>query len=190
MKLVVGLGNPGFRYRNTRHNVGFLVVKKISRKSGIPIKKRKYKGLLGKGSIEGRKVALFMPQTYMNLSGEAIRQIAKKEKIETADILVIHDDIDLKFGSIRLREKGSSAGHKGLRSAINHLGTPEFPRLRIGIGKDHNIEDVVNFVLTPFNSEEKPLLKEIIEEATECALTWFLDGPAKAMANFNRRKLP
>jgi PTH1 family peptidyl-tRNA hydrolase len=183
MKLIAGLGNPGLRYKNTRHNVGFLIVNEISRKFKIPVKKRKYKGLLGKGSIKSEKVSLFMPQTYMNRSGEAIRGAVKKEKIRFKDILVIYDDIDLKLGLMRLKEKGRSAGHKGLESIIESLGTTEVPRLRIGIGKG---TDVVDFVLSPFDAEEEPLLKSVIKEAVACATTWVEDGADKAMTKFNR----
>jgi len=183
MKLIVGLGNPGLRYKNTRHNVGFLIVNEISRKFNIAIKKRKYKGLLGRGSIKSEKVNLFMPQTYMNRSGEAIREAVKKEKIEFEDIFVIYDDIDLKLGLMRLKKKGSSGGHKGLGSVIESLGTTEIPRLRIGIGKGI---DVVDFVLSPFDSGEKPVLKGVIKEAVACAATWVEAGPDKAMTRFNR----
>ncbi len=188
MKLIVGLGNPGLRYKNTRHNLGFLIINKLSKKFDIPVKKRKYKGILGKGSIRGEKAGLFMPQTYMNLSGGAIGEIVKKEKIALEDILVIYDDINLKLGLMRLREKGSSGGHNGMESVIEHLGTTEFPRLRIGISKNREISDVVNFVLSPFDSAEKALLKDIIKEGAECVVTWVELGPDKAMTRFNKRK--
>ena len=188
MKLIVGLGNPGLRYKNTRHNTGFLVINKLSKKFDIPVKKRKYKGILGKGSMRGEKVAFFMPQTYMNLSGEAIGEIVKKEKIALEDILLIYDDINLELGLMRLREKGSSGGHNGMESVIEHLGTTEFPRLRIGIKKSGEISDVVNFVLSPFDSAEKPLLKDIIKEAAECAATWVELGPDNTMTRFNKQK--
>lgn len=149
------------------------------------MKKRKYKGILGKGSIKSEKVGLFMPQTYMNLSGEAIREIVKKEKVKLEDVLVIYDDINLKLGLMRLREKGSPGGHKGLKSVIECLGTTEVPRLRVGIASSRGISDVVNFVLSPFDSGEKPLLKDIIKEAAECAVTWLSAGPDKAMTRFN-----
>ena len=183
MKLIAGLGNPGLRYKNTRHNVGFLVVNEISRKFKIPLKKRKYKGLLGRGSIKAEKVILFMPQTYMNRSGEAIREAVKKEKISFGDILVIYDDIDLKLGLMRFRKKGRSAGHKGLESIIESLRTTEIPRLKVGIGKG---ADVVDFVLSPFDREEEPLLKGVIKEAVACATTWIEAGADKAMTRFNR----
>ena len=183
MKLITGLGNPGLRYKNTRHNVGFSIINEISRKFKIAVKKRKYKGLLGRGSIKSEKVILFMPQTYMNRSGEAIREAVKKEKIKFEDILVIYDDIDLKLGLMRLRKKGGSAGHKGLQSVIESLGTTEIPRLRIGIGKG---TDVVDFVLSPFDPGEKPVLKGVIKEAIACVATWVEAGPDKAMTRFNR----
>ena len=185
MKLIVGLGNPEFRYKNTRHNIGFLIINKLSKKFDIPVKKRKYKGILGKGSIRGEKASLFMPQTYMNLSGEAIGEVVKKGKVNLEDILVIYDDINLRLGLMRLRKKGSSGGHKGLGSVIGCLGTTEIPRLRIGIGKG---SDVVDFVLSPFDSGEKPLLKDIIKEAIACAATWVEAGPDKAMTRFNKRQ--
>ncbi len=185
MKLIVGLGNPGLRYKNTRHNIGFLIIDKLSKKFNIPIKKRKYKGLLGRGSIKSGKVSLFMPQTYMNLSGEAVREAVKKEKVNLEDILVIYDDIDLKLGLMRLRKEGRSGGHKGLESIIECLGTTEIPRLRIGIGKG---SDVVDFVLSPFDSKEKPLLKDIIKEVVACVATWVEGGPDKAMTRFNKKQ--
>lgn len=190
MKLIVGLGNPGFRYRNTRHNAGFLAVKELSKKSGIRIAKKKCRGLSGVGSIDGKKVNLFMPQTYMNISGEAVREIVKESRVRPRDILVIYDDIDLNFGFIRFREKGSSAGHNGLKSAIESLGTSEFPRLRIGIGKSQKITDVVSFVLKPFSSDEKLFLKVIISDAAECAMLWVKEGPNKAMDAYNKRQNP
>lgn len=187
MKLIVGLGNPGLRYRNTRHNIGFLVVKEISKRFHIPIKGKKFRGVLGKGPIEGEVVTLFMPRTYMNLSGEAVGEIVRKKKARLADILVIYDDMDLKFGFIRFRKKGSAGGHKGLGSVIKHLGTFEFPRLRIGIGSSRKIDNSVKFVLSAFDSGERPLLKDIIREAAECAALWIKAGPDRAMDAFNRR---
>lgn len=185
MKLIVGLGNPGFRYRNTRHNIGFLVVKEISKTFGIPVKKRRFKGFLGTGSIDGKKASLFMPQTYMNLSGDAVAAAVKKKRIAPAELLIIHDDIDLKFGSIRLRENGSPAGHKGMKSVIERLGTAEFPRLRVGIGKSRKARDIVKFVLMPFDSGERRLLRGLIKKAAECAVMWVNDGPDRAMARYN-----
>ncbi|MBL7157198.1 MAG: aminoacyl-tRNA hydrolase [Candidatus Omnitrophica bacterium] len=188
MKLIIGLGNPGFRYRNTRHNIGFLTIKEISRRFAIPVKKRRHKGLLGKGVFEGEKITLFMPETFMNLSGEAMREIVRMEKISFGDCLVICDDINLKLGSIRLRKKGSSGGHNGLESIISNLGTSEFPRLRIGIGGEKKVSNMVRFVLNSFNSAERPLLKGVINEALECVMAYLRDGLDKAMTRFNGRQ--
>ena len=188
MKLIIGLGNPGLRYRNTRHNIGFLTIKELSKRFGIPVKKRRHGGLLGKGIFETEKIILFMPQTFMNLSGEAVREITKMEKINLADCLVICDDINLRLGSVRLRKKGSSGGHNGLESIIASVGTNEFPRLRIGISGVEKTKNMVRFVLNPFNSVEKPLLKGVVDEAIKCVITYLTDGADKAMTEFNGRQ--
>ena len=186
MKLIVGLGNPGLRYKNTRHNIGFLVAGEIARRFRIPVKKKACNGLLGKGSVLGERIALFMPRTYMNLSGEAVEKILKKERLKPGDMLVIYDDLDLKFGLLRLRKKGSAGGHRGLDSVIERLGTSEFSRLRIGIGDAHKTQDATDFVLSPFSREEKLLLKDILKKAVECVITCLKQGPDRAMAAFNR----
>ena len=189
MKLIIGLGNPGFRYRNTRHNAGFLVIKELSKRFRIAVKKKTCNGLLGEGTVEGKRVALFAPMTYMNLSGDAVREAIKRKKTTSGDILVICDDISLKLGFIRLREKGSSGGHNGLESIMARLGNGEFPRLRIGIDNDHKPRDAAKFVLSPFRAGEKPLLKSAIKNAAECVILWITDGPDKAMAKFNKRQI-
>ena len=188
MKLIVGLGNPGFRYRNTRHNIGFLVVKALSKRLAIPMRKRKYRGLHGSGTVDGEKITLFMPQTYMNLSGEAVREIAAKGKRRLDTMLVICDDIHIRFGSLRLREKGSAGGHNGLASVIESLGTSEFPRLRIGIGRDSAIDDVVTFVLNPFGAEERSRMGDVIDNAVRCVTLWIKEGAERAMTRFNQKK--
>jgi len=188
MKLIVGLGNPGFRYRNTRHNIGFFIVNELSKTFRIRVRKKVSRGLLGTGTIEGEKILLFMPQTYMNLSGNAVREIFKKHRIEPEDLLVVYDDIDLKLGFLRFREKGSAGGHKGLFSIIESLGTSEFPRLRVGIAKEDKKEDAARFVLKPFDSGEKARLNEVVKKSAECVLTWLKDGPEKAMTLFNKKQ--
>ena len=185
MKLVVGLGNPGFRYRNTRHNIGFILVNFLSKKFRIPVKNVKYKGFLGKGSMEGEKVILFMPQTYMNLSGDAVRNIVKSEKIAQDEFIVVCDDIDLKLGTLRLRKKGLSGGHRGLESIIKCLNTGEFNRLRLGVGREEKPDDVSRFVLDSFAFREKNVLKDVKERASECIISWIKEGPEKAMSLFN-----
>jgi len=188
MKLIIGLGNPGFRYRNTRHNLGFLVVRELSREFRIPLNKKKYDGVVGKGSFEGEDVILFEPLTYMNLSGRAVNAIIKKSGVKLDDILIICDDINLDFGFVRLRKQGSYGGHNGLESVIGHIGTNEFARLRVGVGQKEKHEDLSRFVLSCFNREERPLLKGILEKAKECALMWVKEGPNKAMTGFNGRQ--
>ncbi|MFC1576358.1 aminoacyl-tRNA hydrolase [Candidatus Omnitrophota bacterium] len=189
MKLIIGLGNPGLRYRNTRHNIGFLATKAVSRKFNIPFRKKRYRGVLAEGSIKGEKVTLFLPQTYMNLSGDAVRDIVKNEKIKPGNFLVICDDLDLPFGSMRLRTQGASGGHNGLQSLIKCLGTNEFTRLKIGIGQAERPKDAAKFVLEGFYPAERPILKDIIKEATTCALIWLKEGPDKAATEFNRRQI-
>ncbi|MFH1593395.1 MAG: aminoacyl-tRNA hydrolase [Candidatus Omnitrophota bacterium] len=188
MKLIVGLGNPGLRYRNTRHNIGFLVVKEIAGRFNIAVRKRRCRGILGEGKGCGEKITLFMPQTYMNLSGEAVREIAKAKKIESIDLLVICDDINLQFGLIRLRKSGSSGGHNGLESIINCMGTSGFPRLRIGIGRDRVSGNTSNFVLRPFSGDEISHINCIIGEGADCVNKWIEEGADKAMSSFNKRQ--
>jgi len=188
MKLIIGLGNPGFRYRNTRHNIGFLVIREIARKNRIPVTKKKYKGLLGKGSLEGENVTLFMPQTYMNLSGDAVGTIVKRNNVKVEDMLVICDDVDLELGYLRLRKNGQSGGQKGLKSIMEALGTSEFARLRVGIGKGRKERDLANFVLRPFEKAERAPLKDMMNTATACMAMWIKDGPDKAMTRFNKRQ--
>ena len=189
MKLIVGLGNPGFRYRNTRHNVGFLAIKELSKKLKVSINKKKYDGVFGKGSFGMEEIVLFMPQTYMNLSGEAVKKLIRKINVKPEDLLVICDDFNLKLGFIRLKRQGSYGGHNGLESIIGSLGTEKFPRLRIGIGQDTKLSDVVRFVLTSFKGDEKPALKEAIKEARDCAISWLGDGAETAMTKFNRKQI-
>lgn len=185
MRLIIGLGNPGFRYRNTRHNVGFLVIKSLAQKLFAFFWKTAYKGKLTKAKIDGGELFLFMPHTYINLSGDAISEIINDKKIPISDILVICDDVNLELGQLRLRLKGSSGGHKGLESIIASLGTEEFPRLRIGIGKPDNT-NLAEYVLSPFDISQKEILSEVIEKACMCVLAYIKDGPEQAMARFNK----
>ncbi|MFH1380998.1 MAG: aminoacyl-tRNA hydrolase [Candidatus Omnitrophota bacterium] len=189
MKLIVGLGNPGFRYRNTRHNIGFRVVGELSKRYKIALSGKKYNALYGKGIIDDENVALFMPQTYMNLSGDAVREVVKKKGINACDILVIYDDVDLIFGAMRLRQKGRSAGHNGLESVINSLKTSEFPRLRVGIGKAVKPQDTSEFVLKGFDADERRHIGKIVEKAADCAISWLKKGPNAAMTAFNKEHL-
>lgn len=173
MKLIVGLGNPGKRYEKTRHNIGFQVIDRLSEKWGIPCRQTKFKGLYGTGVWRGVKVILLKPLTYMNLSGESVRQFVDYFKIAPEDIIVIYDDLDLPVGKIRLRQKGSSGGHNGMKSLIEHLGTQEFNRIRVGIGRPHGRTSVIDYVLSDFTEEEQEAMAVVVgrcAEACEAAL--------------------
>lgn len=173
MKLIVGLGNPGKQYEKTRHNIGFQAVERLSERLNIPINQAKFKGLYGSGRVRGEKVILLKPLTYMNLSGESIRQIVDYFDVDTEDIIVIYDDLDLPVGKIRLRQKGSAGGHNGIKSTIQHLGTQEFNRIRVGINRPQNGQSVSDYVLSNFSKEEQEMITEVANkcaEACEAAL--------------------
>jgi PTH1 family peptidyl-tRNA hydrolase len=189
MKLIVGLGNPGRIYCDSRHNIGFSVVKSLSESYGILIKKDKPAfSLSGKSKIEGQNIILSMPLTFMNLSGIAVSALIKKYKIELDDLLVICDDLDLEFGRIKIRPFGSSGGHNGLKSIIDSLKTQDFSRLRLGIGRPKKDIDSSRYVLSPFAKEERRKIKEAIKEAEDCCQVWATKGITESMNIFNRRK--
>lgn len=188
MKLIVGLGNPGLRYRNTRHNVGFLIVNSLARKHNIRISKKLFRGLVGNGRIEGKEVIVLLPQTFMNKSGESV-SIAQGKIDGLSNLLVVYDDIDLSLGNIRFRPKGSSGGHKGLRSIIDELGKEEFPRLRIGIKPKGDIRDTTDFVLRPFMKSEKDILSGVIEDAIAGIETWVSSGIEACMMGYNKKNI-
>lgn len=185
MKLIVGLGNPGDKYKNTRHNMGFMVVEKLSNKLGININKKNFEGIYGDKLINGEKVILLKPETYMNLSGESVRKIVDYFKIDVTDIIVIHDDLDLPVGKVRLRQKGSSGGQNGIKNIIQHLGTQEFNRIKVGIGKDKNIP-VVDYVLGKVKKEDLSATEEAIEKACNAVIDFINQGDFnKTMNKFN-----
>lgn len=167
MKLFVGLGNPGKKYEGTRHNIGFAVIDKLSERLNIPLNMLKHKGQLGVGHVDGEKVFLLKPLTYMNLSGESVRSVVDYYHIDTADIVVIYDDLDLPVGRIRLRQKGSAGGHNGMKSIIHHLGTQEFNRIRVGINRPSDGTAVVDYVLSPFTKEEQEILVDVVNTCAE-----------------------
>ncbi len=170
IRLIVGLGNPGKEYEKTRHNVGWWVVDRVAKELGVELKREKFNALYGQYSSPKGKVFLIKPLTYMNKSGEAVGSFARFFKIHPSEVLVIYDDLDLPLGSVRLRLKGSSGGHRGVESVISSLGTKEFPRIRIGIGRPQRKEEVVDFVLSPFKGEELPLIERATEKAAECVI--------------------
>lgn len=185
MYLIVGLGNPEQDYSNTRHNMGFNTINKIAKQYKIEITRNKFKGIYGTGIIEGEKIILLKPQTYMNLSGNCVKEFADFYKIENDKIIIIHDDMDVELGEIKIRKKGSSAGHNGIKSIIQMLGTEEFPRIRIGIGRPENKEDKINFVLGEIPEEERKKLEEGIEKAKQAVIEILKNGIDTAMNKFN-----
>lgn len=184
MKLIVGLGNPGLEYANTRHNAGFLVVDRMAEKLNIAIDKDKFNGQYYQGIINGEKVIILKPQTYMNLSGESVIKFADYFDIADEDILVIFDDMDTEVGKIRLRAKGSSGGQNGMKNIIQHLGSKEIPRIRVGIGKK-TIPDVKNYVLSKFREDEKEALNKALDTAADAAIFFINNDFDLTMNRFN-----
>ena len=187
-RLIVGLGNPGAEYERTRHNVGFMLVDLLAREAGAQVKRKECRALVGRAELEGRKVELVKPQTYMNLSGEAVAcLLAKQESKDAAarEMIVISDDLALPFGTIRLRRRGSAGGHNGLKSIIAAVKTDEFMRLRIGIQPEHPVGDTRSFVLDEFSRGERAALEEILERSAAALRAVLRDGIDKAMALYN-----
>lgn len=187
-KLLVGLGNPGPEYRATRHNMGFMVADEFASRNGIVISGRKFEALFGKGLIEGVEVMIVKPLTYMNLSGRSVGRMADFFQIKGEDVLVVHDDMDLPFGRIRVKEKGGHAGHNGLKSIMESLGGGGFARIRVGIGRPPHA--ATDHVLGGFTSSERGLLPDIVGMAAEAAEAVVLLGPLAAMNRFNNRDVP
>ncbi len=188
VKIVAGLGNPGQKYANTRHNAGFMVVDVLASWMGIAVSVKKCAALTGLGRIGAVDVLLAKPQTYMNLSGRSVAALLKQYRLSPADLVVVYDDLDLPPGRIRVRPKGGSAGHRGVQSIIDALGTQDFPRVRVGIGRPDGPEaDPVDFVLAPLRGDEAEQLAKAAELAA-CAVRCLLtDGVEQAMNEYNRR---
>jgi PTH1 family peptidyl-tRNA hydrolase len=183
--LIVGLGNPGPQYERTRHNLGFMVADLIAREEQTPIKRDECRSLIGRAFIGEDAVELAKPQTFMNLSGEAVKCLLRKEARSVEKLLVISDDLALPFGTVRIRPKGSHGGHNGLRSIIEQLGTNEFVRLRIGILPEHPVANTRDFVLQNFSKAESGELESLLKLSADAIRTVVTDGVEKAMANFN-----
>jgi PTH1 family peptidyl-tRNA hydrolase len=188
VKLLVGLGNPGAEYARTRHNVGFLVVEEIARAAGFSVDRKKFAALLGEGTVAGEKAVVVEPQTYMNLSGEAVGAAARFYKVPVADVIVVHDDVDLEFGRLQIKTGGGHAGHNGLRSLIAHLGGPDFVRIRVGIGKPGGQKETAGHVLGGFDRKESEELPFVVQRAADAARCVVKDGPLKCMNEYNRRE--
>ena len=187
MYLIAGLGNPTREYEKTRHNVGFEAIDILADKAGTTVTEKKHKALYGKGYIGGQKVILAKPQTYMNLSGESIREIADFYKIEPENIIILCDDINLSEGQLRIRLKGSAGGHNGLKNIISHLGTQEFPRIRIGVGEKPRGMDLADYVLGRFPKEQQAVMEEAYRDAADAACMMIEDGADAAMNHYNRK---
>ena len=186
--LVVGLGNPGEAYRDTRHNAGFKVVEELSRRFAIPLDRNKFQTRFGRGHIEGIEVVLVKPLAFMNNSGPPVRRLADFFKISNSWLLVIHDDVDLSFGRIKIKEKGGHGGHNGLKSLMSVFGSGDFARLRIGIGRPAQKADVTGHVLGQYSLEESDLLDRIVARARDAAVTVLTKGPKEAMNRFNDKQ--
>ena len=185
MYLIVGLGNPEEEYARTRHNMGFDVINKISEKHDIKVNKSKFNSLYGTGTIEGEKVILLKPQTYMNLSGNAIRDFMKFYKILSEDIIVIYDDLDIEPGIIKIRKKGGSGTHNGMKSVVQEIQTEDFPRIRIGIGNPEYKNDLLNFILTRISDEEYRILEKAQENAVKAIEEIIKNSLDAAMNKYN-----
>ena len=186
--LIVGLGNPGKKYALTRHNVGFHIVERLAEQEGLLFDETRNKALLARGKVAGQSVALVRPQTFMNLSGEAVGAIARFYKIPPPQILVIYDDLDLQTAQLRLRSKGGAGGHKGMTSIINHLSSRDFPRIRVGIGRPSGPMPVEAYVLQKFSSAEQTDIEQTYQNAIDAILIWLTEGIDSAMNRFNERR--
>ncbi|MCI6710504.1 MAG: aminoacyl-tRNA hydrolase [Anaerovoracaceae bacterium] len=187
MKIIAGLGNPGKEYENTKHNVGFLTIDILAEKYDIKVNKIKFKGLVGEGMIGTEKVILVKPQTYMNLSGQCIREIVAFYKLDMEDLVVIYDDIDLPMGNLRIRKKGSAGTHNGMRSIIYDLQDDGFPRVRVGIGGERK-GDLANYVISGFSGDDRKLIEEAIVKAADAVTCLVEDGIDRAMVDYNTKK--
>lgn len=187
MYIIIGLGNPTSKYDGTRHNIGFDVITRMSEDYNIPLDINKHKAICGTGYIEGEKVILAKPQTYMNLSGESVRALADFYKVESDNIIVIYDDISLDVGKLRIRTKGSAGGHNGIKSIIAHLGTESFPRIKVGVGDKPAGWDLADYVLSRFTKEENEIIIDSLKKSSMAAKTIIKDGMETAMNLYNKK---
>lgn len=188
MYIIVGLGNPGKDYQNTRHNIGFDVIDTLADMAGISVIEKKHKAIIGKGVIDGQKVILVKPQTYMNLSGESVREVIDYYKVdEEEELIVISDDISLDVGMLRVRKKGSAGGHNGLKNIIQHLGHDTFMRIKMGVGEKPKGYDLADYVLGHFTQDERKTMDEAAKSATEAIRMMMAGEVDKAMNMFNKK---
>ncbi len=188
MKLIVGLGNPGIEYQFTPHNLGFLTVDRVAERSGAQLNNRHCRALTARTTVGSEQVLLAKPETFMNLSGMAVRELVEKYELQPEqDLIVIYDELDLPFGALRIRERGSSAGHNGMVSVIGALGTQEFLRIRMGIAPEHEVKDGARYVLSQFRKAQLPVIDEMVDVAADAVNVILTEGPAAAMTRFNRK---
>ncbi len=188
VKLIVGLGNPGPKYLWTRHNAGFMVIDRLAAMSGISVARKNFAGLSGEGAYAGSRLLLLKPQTFMNLSGRSVAAALRFHKLSLQDLVVIHDELDVPYGRLKVKEGGGHAGHNGLRSLVQELGGNDFVRLRVGIGRPVH-GDVVNYVLTNFSAEEMAALPSVLDGAIDCLGLLLREGVSSAMSQYNNREL-
>ncbi len=188
MKLIVGLGNPGIEYQFTPHNLGFLTIDRIANDHGINIRNRQCRALTARATISGEPVVLAKPETYMNLSGISVRELVEEHQVDVErDLILIYDELDLPLGTIRIRQRGGSAGHNGMESILGALNTDEFLRVRLGIAPERKVEDSVQYVLTPFRKAQEKVVVEMLDAAAQAVEMILKEGPAAAMNRFNRK---
>ena len=186
MKLIVGLGNPGKEYAETRHNIGFRCINRIAKEYDISFSRKGSQARFGDGEIQGHKVALARPQTYMNLSGEAVKSLGQRYKVAPDDILIIHDDLDLPLGKVRISRGGGSGGHKGIDSIITNLGSRDFPRIRVGIGRPpEDDQDTIEYVLGPFEDDDGEIIENAVNKVAEIVACLLNEGVTMAMNRYN-----
>ncbi len=190
MRLIVGLGNPGPQYAWTPHNLGFLTVDRLAEAAGASIERPEAKSYVGRGQLDGQEILLAKPQTHMNLSGLAVRELLDRFECDAQDVIVVFDDVALPWGMIRIRERGSAGGHNGLKSIIGAISTDEFVRIRLGVQPEHPVGDLAAYVLRPMRRAELEIASEMIEQAAEAVETILAEGVPRAMNRFNRRVPP
>jgi len=187
MVLVAGLGNPGEQYSATPHNLGFLVADRLAARHGIRMTRRENQALVGQGTIGGKPVLLVKPQTYMNLSGVAVKPLMEKNEIPPSDLILVYDELDLPWGTLRVRPSGSAAGHKGAKDVIARLGTQEFPRVRLGVHPGHPLNSCADYVLSRFSRQQSETLDKFIDLAADATESILAEGVQSSMTRFNRR---
>jgi PTH1 family peptidyl-tRNA hydrolase len=188
VKLIVGLGNPGIEYQFTPHNVGFLTIDRIAEQANVRVANRQCRALTGRGTLAGQEVLLAKPETYMNLSGVSVQALVAEHGMDPQkDLIVVYDELDLPFGQLRIRERGSSAGHKGMQSILGVLGTNEIARVRVGIAPDHPVRNGADYVLRQFKKSELAAVDEMLDRAADAVQVILTEGTAAAMNRFNRR---